>query len=430
MLNSYLIILFVIFFVITFIRIVKLDVFFGLAYFMLFIYTIFTQIGYSFFPILSISIKAYFGEEVFVNYWLFVFGSFMLFYILFITLFRNKINLITYRAVKSQSGERIFIFYLSMLLHILYTSFYLSSHWSMISYSNASNDIFLSNQDFFYFIFMFLFKISVILVLLLYCLYRLKSYDNFIFKRNHIALFLALELTIFILISYKIGSRTDPLALMLGLMTFELKLNKITALKLAKLAIISTLCLGLIVLIEYIRNDYNPANELGALENIILKDYFAPSHILIAAMHFNFIDLYEVLKSNFSNALVRMNYPFLQNTVADLFNPGASTRSASYAFYIFSEGYIAIGWFGIFYNALVAMLGLSFWRILAQSNCWALNIFTYALISTQLANITRSQSAYFIKIFYMFFIPAMLLFFLATGYRPSFRLKNDRYKTI
>src|ERR1019366_5832191 len=64
-------------------RISRKSLLFGGAYFFLFIYSIFTQIGYRFYPQLSDSLKAYFGEQYFLPFYTFNFLSFISTYILF-----------------------------------------------------------------------------------------------------------------------------------------------------------------------------------------------------------------------------------------------------------------------------------------------------------------------------------------------------------
>lgn len=421
--NNTLIIIFIVMFIITFIKIIRVDLFFGSSYLFLFIYTVFTQIGYVNFPILSELIKAYFGDDIFLSYWLFVFSSFILFYILFAIFNKKLIACNMYTVVKIKSKELVYIYYFIVVAKLMYLTIYFYKYSNVINYTNASDETFLASQGMFYFLFMFLFKMSVMFIIVTYCLYRLKSLEIFLFRRSQIKVILILELVLFLLISVKIGSRTDPLALAIGIATLEILIGKLNFRKFAKLILAALIILSLLIVVEYTRNDYKPTKEFGIIENIIFKDYFAPSHMLLAAINFNYIDPFVVIKSNIGNALIKLNYPFLQMIIADLFNPG-STRSASYAFYIFSEGFIALGWLGIVYNAFVVLLGLSFWRNLASSNSKIYNVFVYAMISTQLANIARSQSAYFIKTFYMFFLPGMLLFYLATGYRPSIKIKN------
>ena len=83
-----------------------------------------------------------------------------------------------------------------------------------------------------------------------------------------------------------------------------------------------------------------------------------------------------------------------------------------------------MGWLGFLYNGLVVFAGMMLWRLMANSNCKYYNLFMIALVSTQIVNITRGQSSYFVKDIYMFFIPAMALFFLATGLRPRLGRKT------
>jgi hypothetical protein len=163
----------------------------------------------------------------------------------------------------------------------------------------------------------------------------------------------------------------------------------------------------------------------GVIEGLILKDYYSPAHILLGAMSLDYVDTWEVLKSNACNGLILFNYPYLQTTVADLFNPGVSSRSASYAFYIFSEGFLAMGWLGWIYNAVVVCGGFFSWRILACSDYRPYRLFVYALLGTQIVNLVRGQSSYFLKTGYMFLLPSFVLFFLLTGIRPL-RFRLDR----
>ena len=110
-------------------------------------------------------------------------------------------------------------------------------------------------------------------------------------------------------------------------------------------------------------------------EAILLKDYYAPFHILIAAMALEYVYSWEVAVSNSANSLFLLNHPYLQATVADLFNPGVSTRSTGYAFYIFSEGYLVMGWLGFLYNGLVVFAGMALWRLLGNGNNALYNAF-------------------------------------------------------
>jgi hypothetical protein len=239
-----------------------------------------------------------------------------------------------------------------------------------------------------------------------------------------ILLFLVLEAALFIGIAQKVGSRQDVLALALGIAVFEYQMGAQWA-RLTRLAAGLLAVLVALYFMEVGRSE-GLLDDQTAIELILYKDYYMPSHILLASMAFDFVDPMEVLRSNFFNALVQFDYPFLQMTVGDMFSPVASTRSASFAFYIFSEGYIAAGWAGFLYNGLVVGGGTLLWRRLASSANAGYGLFVLALVSTQAANIVRSQSSYFIKDIYMMFLPPAALFFLATGLRPAFRTGRHR----
>ena len=54
---------------------------YALSFFSLYIYTIFAQIGYAYYPELSMFVGAYFGPNLFYKYWAFMFFSlFLVFY--------------------------------------------------------------------------------------------------------------------------------------------------------------------------------------------------------------------------------------------------------------------------------------------------------------------------------------------------------------
>ena len=414
-----LIALFTAIFVVTFVYIWKRDVLFGGVYFFLYVYTIFAQIGYAYFPWLSSLIKAYFGPEVFYEVNLFVTLSFFSLFMFFFLCHHILVRRPAYSVTQSKPNLRVF-FYLFVIGHLLGMALYFSSNYEFLNYSNVSDEEFQAQQGISFLIFMYLFKLSTMVNLILYFLLRVRVKIFERINRFSVFVLLLLEVALFITISAKLGSRTDPFALTLAIVILELSLARTLRQSkwiLLKTAVVVGVVLYGLTIIEESRTSNNV--ELPSLaESLLYKDYYSPSHILIASMALHYIDPVEVIKSNSSNALFKLNHPYLQATVADLFNPGVSTRSSSYAFYLFSEGYLALGWFGIVYNGLIVFLGIALWRTLANSNNHYYNLFLISLVATQLANIVRSQSSYFVKDIYIFFIPAIVLFFLATGLRP------------
>lgn len=410
-----LIIIFSLFFAATFADIWKKDHFYGGVYFFLYMYTIFTQIGYAYFPELSLQMKAYFGPQLFYRYYLFVFLSFIAFYLVFLSFRPWFAGNGRYAVVQHQSVLKRLFFYLFIVSHLVFMLSYFVRNFELLTYANASDQDFLSEQGALYFLFSLGFKFMVFINFILYSLYRLRNAMTCTISRTMIFILLLAEMCLFLFISAKIGSRIDIIALAAAVCIFEIKLSFNTT-KMIKLGLFAVLVLSIILFIEFLRGGFQ--SESGLTEKILFKDYYPPSHILIAAIEYQFISPLEVFRSNLSNALFKLNYPYLQATVADLFNPGVSTRSASYAFYIFTEGYMALGWPGFIYNGIIVFMGLSLWRWLASSRNYYYNSFALGVISTQMINIVRGQSSYFIKDIYLFFLPAIFLFYLASGMRP------------
>lgn len=429
-----LIAIFTVIFLVTGRYIWKRDVLFGVVYFFLFIYTVFAQIGYAYFPELSMFIQAYFGPEIFYDVNLFVTLSFIAFFLCFLFLHRYVVRKPAYVIVQSRPRLSM-LFYMVVICHLFSMALYFFANYDSISYITSSDEDYRTQAGLANTLFGMGFKLSVAVNLLLYFLYRVRMKTAPSINHFAILSLLILEIVLFVAISVKLGSRTDPLALTIAIAVLEILLGReqgrfvpLNKWKWAKILLLIGGVLYGLIQIEKIRNPDAVAVESMA-ELILLKDYYAPSHILIAAMALDYVEPGEVLVSNSANALILLKQPYLQTTVADLFNPGVSSRSASYAFYLFSEGYIAMGWLGFLYNGLVVFAGVALWRRLANSNSSYYNLFMISLVATQAANIARSQSSYFVKDIYMFFIPAMLLFFLATGLRPWLGRKAQRYKS-
>ena len=84
---GFLIAIFSVIFLFTWQYIWRRDVLFGTLYFFLFVYAVFAEIGYAYFPELSISIKAYFEPEIFYAVNIFVTLSFITLFLCFVFLY-------------------------------------------------------------------------------------------------------------------------------------------------------------------------------------------------------------------------------------------------------------------------------------------------------------------------------------------------------
>ena len=384
-----------------------------------------------YFPELSEVIKAYFGPEIFYPANIFITLSFISLFVFFLLFFRYTTCFPAYSAVRSVPRLNI-IFYAVILIHFFFISYYFASNYDLINYANASDEQFLKYHGTSLIVFGIGFKHSVFINLLLYFMLRVNKYDSPHVNKAFVLPLLILELSLFLMIAFKLGNRADILSLTLGIVFVEIELMRSAKVKYLNFACITVaiiLVLFILVKVEGLRGS-EFVDDYAFIERIIYKDYYAPAHILFAAIGFNYINPWEVLASNFYNSLILVGHPYLQETVTELFNPGITTRSASYAFYIFSEGYLVFGLMGFLYNGLIFFVGISIWRLFSNSSNNYFNLFLLSLMASQAANIARGQSSYFIKDIYTIFIPAIVLLYLGTGLIPLFRRSFNKEKSL
>ncbi|MCF6212571.1 MAG: oligosaccharide repeat unit polymerase [Flavobacteriaceae bacterium] len=424
MLKLFLLFIFSLYVLITGIKILKQNILFGGTYFFLYLYSIFAQIGYGFFPEISEFVKAYFGKEYVYNFYWFNFLSFITFYFLFKIRFPLLKKKKPYKIVKSYRLSNFMLYIFIIVTIFIYELFYLITNYNSIAYGNASDSEFLNSSDSMYFVFSVIFKFMAALNIILYSQWRLKGEFNGLtfLKKKQILFAFLMYFFLFIFIAFKIGSRTDILALFLGILSFEylLGINKI---KLTKM-FLSLLAVG--SFLYFIQNNRVNEETKTLTATILLNDYYPPAHMLYTSMGLDYIKPFEVLKSNISNTFVKINYPYLQQPITELINSGVANRSQGYAFYLFTEGFVFMGYFGFIYNAFMLYLGLSIWYRIQNSTNKFYNIIIISTMCTQFANIARTQSSYFYKDIYMFFLPILILIYFSSGLRPRFS-KNIRH---
>lgn len=414
------IISFSLFFLITFIVLVKRDIFIGGFYAFLYIYTIFSQIGYAYFPELSMLLNSYFGKALFYDYHYFVFLSFIAYFIVTYIYIRvsNPLYKAKYRVVKKPKNMLFGLYMMSYFIYLTITTFYFVVKYNELTYTSMPTGN--------YVLFGILFKNLTIFTYVHYAAYRNTKPKT---RKKVIFIFFLFSIILEFLIAIKIGSRTDIIALFLGIFFYEMYISVLQKNVKRKLYILLQLGILLIIglnILEQVRSVHNP-NDDNLAKALLFKDYFAPGHILIASIHYNIVDPLKVILSNFYNSLVKMNYPYLQTDVGNMLIGESSSRSTGFAMYIFSEGYMFAGWLGFIYNGIIVSSGIILWRWLARSNNYLFNAFVLGLVATQLANMARSQSMYFIKDFYMIFIMAFILYYSMTGVRPMLRrMKESR----
>jgi hypothetical protein len=418
--------LFSFFFIVSFAYIIRRDYLSGLYYFFLFVYTIFTQIGYALYPETAIVARAYYGQEIFFDYWLFVSLSFLVIFLAFVLFWRSNRHpaaQISEDPRGSQSVGRKIVFFVTVVVFNVAMIYSFLSNYESIGYVG---DIFPSK----FFTYGFYSYGSVIMVLYA----KLRTFSSNAFGKVLCRILLLVSLGVLVAISIRSGQRNQILALAVGIASFEFisspsKFGK----KFVKVLPLMIAALLFVIVLTNLRTQISDISPLEFIQlfppvlgesvrafflSPIFQDYFAPSLQLFASIYHQLIFPTEVIRSNVLNSVVFMGYPYLQETVGKFIDP-AVTRTQGYAYYLLTEGYNFAGWFGILYNAWIFWGGLLLWRKLFLRGNREFNRFMTTMMAMQVFGIVRGQSVYFIRDIYLLLLPAALLFSLATGLKPA-----------
>jgi hypothetical protein len=397
----------------------------AMAFFTLYIYTIFAQIGYAYFPELSIFIGAYFGPTLFYKYWAFMFLSFFFSFLIYRK--TNPLNDIKY-VYRVKSTRRVYFqplfFFITILLYLI-LSFFFHTHRELFGWGGGMpmGTVW----------FVLGFRMFTICTFFLYVLFRNKSNK---LKIRRLSFLLFLSCIIFYLsVAFAAGTRSDILYFFVAIAFYELS-PIINAIKYQKkkiliFAISGVFVINILMILLSLRtqtsninfssflnfkSETNNTTSIALSNKILLQDYYSPSHTLFISMHYGFIDPIEAIKSNFSNSLILLKYPFLTQEILEKIGLKYE-RAEGWSYHIFVEGYNAVGWFGIIYNGIFWNLGMAFWCMLARSDNKGHNKAMLSILFFLIVNTMRSQTCAFIQSFWMILLPALGLFLLATNSR-------------
>jgi len=398
-------IIFILYFFYTFFDLYKKDILFATFYAGLFIYTIFSQIGYVYLPFLSELRNANYGMDVFWVYYKFVFLSFISIYIMLrIILKITNLKKPLYRVSFKNNNNKfiVFTFIIGLFLSVFFISIFL--YGGSIQYGQENMGIVS-----------FMYKRNALIAYVLYVIYR--QYKNT--KISYIYLFFfIISVSLEMSISTKIGSRQDIVALILAISAYELYLGQLNNRTRSILKKLLLFFIFVILLLGYIRENrgvHSSKESSGIIENVVNQDYFSPSYMLFTAINYNYVKTDLVIKSNTANSLVKLNVPYLQEELGNIMVPGSSSRQSSFAFYAFTEGYVFMGFYGFLYNGIIFSFLILLWRNLARSNNILFNAFLIGLFVSQVLNLSRGQSGYFIKDLYMIFTIPVLIYLFGMG---------------
>ena len=396
---------------------------YALSFFFLYIYTIFAQIGYAYFPEFSILIGAYFGPLLFYKYWVFMFLSFLLAFLLYTRIMRVNNVRYSYLVVSKghKTGGNVFFLIVIVLYFIL--SLYFIKNRGLFGWGGGSP---MGSEWF-----TIGFKIFGICTFIVYTLFRDKS--NRIRKRAFSCIVFLFCILFYLNVSIAAGTRSDMLYFFIAIAFYELSPVKNT-IKYQKKKIYLFMLLGIFVvgmlaallnlrtkesnldiysLVNAGTNDSETVDK-GLATVLLLQDYYGPSHTLFISMHHNLIDPIEVAKSNFANSLVKFKYPYLSTTIVKKVG-STGERGAGWSYHYFVEGYNALGLFGVFYNALFWNLGMLLWTKLGQSGNCRHNKAMVSIMALMIMMVMRGQTAAFIQFYWMILIPSLGFLLLANN---------------
>lgn len=398
----------------------KRDIQYAFFWIALYLYSTPALIGYYFFPALSGSVYAYFGEEYWYNYYIFITLSMICFFIC-TCFYINRLQRKVYRRKilvkftwegKSAPFIPLTIIWGMNIIQIIN----LGVNFDAIGYQNASSSNFLTAIS------ALCFQISVGYILILYLFLRSKEASKQGIYR-YVFTALIISLSVFCAYGFLSGNRHNLLEVVIGILFIEIKLkyfNKKTVIKYVAFMI------GILVFFAMIRSTRSGVDfEFGfSLENLLSNDYYAPAHMLFAAMYYQVIEPVRVITTNIGNCILGLHYDVLQMDIMRYMVPwDVDDKSKTYAMYIFTEGYVFMGDFGFLYNGILISTLLYFWKKFASTENTLYSLFLVAMMSAYTIDLVRTQTFAFIKILMIYILPNIFLYSLLVGYKKR---KNYR----
>jgi len=416
------------FFVTTVRYILRIDMVFGVLYIFVYVYTVFTQLAYVLFPdrLSIVSNGQYYGAQWFWPFYAFVFASFLGVFLLFVGLRSVHQTRSYFRLI--DPGTRAWVgrvaFIVLILIHNLIMIYYTASHFAQLSY--RSQNVLKNNKIFFAGFAFYEYTIYTSYV-------NWKEYSTPGLGRSIAAAILAISGLVFLTICVRAGQRIEIAALCVGLFAYVLgEKNPRKSWQ----AYLGVALAGIIafVFMNAIRSERGSQIDFRSLthllfaepgkyanltfEDIVFQDYCVPSLTLLTSMYYDRIDPVGTVKSLVANSLVLLNVPSLATRASRFIDPYGVR---GYGYYAFTEGFEAMGLAGFVYNSVVMNLGIALWRPLLRTGNRSFTRYMTGVMAMSVFGLARGTSSAYVKAFYMWFVPCIVLFCLMSGTRPSLR---------
>jgi len=409
------------FFIITQFYIWKKSKIFWLYYCVLFAYTIFTQLGYLLYSkkLSAVSHFQYYGESIFIKYWLFVFLAFISIFLLFAIFYDKKLKMV-HLEIKKTKKRKNFLYIIAILIYEAILIFFLIKNFENLSYYNQY--ILKNNKLWFY-----LFSFNG--VIFLSFLYKILTEQRKKIKFLYSTLFL-FSFSILVITCIRSGQRSDFFIPFIGIFSFilcvykdKIKLNKIKLKNILISLVIIFIIISLLQGIRIIRGHEENINSflmaikrpqtyltLLVPKNLIFQDWLAPSLTLATSINYKIIFPLKVIESNIKCFIPFISHKSIGSIMSKIIDPHGIQ---GYGYYILTEGYNFMGFFGFIYIAFIFVFGIKILEtFFANTKDKYINSFMYGIMGILIIGVIRGQSIVFLKGLYLYFFPAILLLFL------------------
>jgi len=414
---------FIIFFILSSFYIWKKSQIFFLAYSVLFAYTIFTQLGYLFYPetLDIVSFHQYYDKEAFIPYWIYIFLSFIAIFLIFILLYEKKYKTILKLEIKPLlKKSHIFLYLQLIFFYESFLIFFLVKNYENLSYFTQS--VLKDNTLWFY-----LFAINGIVLLSLF--YKIYTTYKKNWKVFYIILFI-LSVAVFLITAIRAGQRIEIAATFLGFTMFlwfglrEKIQKKRKIIKYGFLILLIAILLfqgirmtrgGEVSIANFLEMVKKPKiyMDLFLPKTLIFQDWAVPSMSLSTSIEKDIIFPSRVIESNFKTFIPFISHQSLGEILSRIIDPEGVT---GYGYYVLTEGYNFIGFAGFVYAAFIFVLGIRLLEsFFTNTKDKLFNAFMYGIIAFLIIDIVRGQSIGFLKGLYFYFLPALLLFILMSN---------------
>lgn len=422
------------FFVWSFRSIVKSSDLAGVAYATLFVYAIFPMIGYLIAPEVFERKEIYYELQAWYAFYAFIGASTVASAAMYLTLYRMRVKLLPYSLHVSSSRSPNWLYF--AVTGTLCLAF------AVIKYVYAERFVYVGIADeagklnqLIAFLHITLGSVALISWMIL------RSANGVRYSRmGHLVVFIT-AMGLFLSTSVNFGARSSIIYLLVAFLVFEfapLATSMRRRPRLAiKIVVLLPILFWLLQALSLLRwqssvsfHDLAEAAislpemiELSGLDWRLLffeQDPLYPASNLFIAFSYNLVDFMAVLSSNLANSIAFLQHQTLANIVTRA-HLGIEDRDIGYAYYLFVEGFMAVGWAGIIYNGFVWTIGMRMWQWFYTTNNAFLSKGVMCILAFMIVPVMRGQSSAFVKLLWMFGLPAIGLLLLATGLRLSVR---------